>query len=118
MPPLMRWLPAGFATAATTATTSTTETATTAARACRHRLRLVDGEVTAAKIVIVQLLDRLLRLFVGAHLNEAEAARSTGSHVAHDLDAFDRAAAREELFEILLPRAVRKVSHVKFSTHR
>ena len=29
MPPLMRWLPAGFATAAAATTTSTTEAATT-----------------------------------------------------------------------------------------
>jgi len=33
----------------------------------------------------VQLGNCLLRLFIRAHLDEREAARAAGSHVAHDL---------------------------------
>src|SRR5688572_31592307 len=115
MPP--SFLPPRLAapTTATAATAAATESA--AARAGRHRLRLVDGQVAAAEVVVVELVDGALRFFVGRHLDEAEAACTAGCHVAHDLDALDSATAGEELLQILLPRAVREVAHVKFSTH-
>ena len=112
-------LPARLSASAATAASATEAAATTAAAgACRHGLRLVDGEVAPAEVVVVQLFDRALRFLVGGHLDEAEAPGASRRHVAHDLHAFDGAASREELFEILLARGVRKVTHVKFSTHR
>ena len=80
-------------------------------------LGFVDGEIAAAEVVVVQLFDRALRFLVGGHLDEAEAPRPSRRHVAHDLHALDRPAACKELLEILLPRAVREVAHVEFSTH-
>jgi hypothetical protein len=108
-------LPAGLATAAAAAAKAAAPAAAT--RACGHGLGLIDGQVAAAEIMIVQLLDRALRFLVGRHLDEAEASGATGCHVAHDFDAFDVSAAREELLEILLARGVRKVPDVEFSTH-
>ena len=110
-------LPTWLATSAA-ATAATAEAATaTAAGARGHRLGLIHGQIAATKIVIVQLLDRTLSLFIGSHLDETEATSPTRGHVAHDLDALDGAAGGKELFEILFSRAVRKVPHVKFSTH-
>src|SRR5688572_25311280 len=116
MPPF--FLPPRLA-APTTATAATAAAAeATAARACGHRLRLVDGQVPAAEVVVVELIDRLLRFLIGRHLDEPESARPAGGHVAHDLDALDGSASGEELLQVLLSRAVREVAHVKFSTHR
>src|SRR5829696_3421959 len=115
MPPVP--LPPGLAPSTAAAAATAAEAAATAARPCRHRLRLVDRQVAAAEVVVVQLLDRALRLLVGRHLDEAEPAGTTGGHVAHDLHALDGATACEQLFEVLLTRGVRKVPHVKFSTH-
>ena len=77
----------------------------TAAGARRHRLGLIDGQVATTEIVIVQLLDRTLSLFVRSHLDEAESTSATSRHVAHDFHALDRAAAGKELLEILLSRS-------------
>jgi hypothetical protein len=67
--------------------------------------------------VVVQLLDGALRLLFGRHFHEPEAARAARGHVAHDLHALDGPAARKELLQILLSRAIREVAHVEFSTH-
>jgi hypothetical protein len=116
MPP--SHLPPRFAapTTATASTAAAAEAATAGAR--RHRLRLVNGQVPAAEVVVVELIDGFLRLLVGRHLDEPESACAASRHVAHDLDALDGATSGEELLQVLLSRAVREVAHVKFSTHR
>src|SRR6516225_10574926 len=59
-------------------TTTTRAAAATAmsAGSCGLRSRFVDGECTAAELTAVQLGNRLLRAFVGAHFNEREAPRA------------------------------------------
>src|SRR4029077_80394 len=97
--------------------TVTSATAAESARTLRLRTRLVHGQTAAAQLEIVQLVDRLLRFFVRAHLHEREAARPAGGHVAHDLHGFDRARAGEQVLKVGFTGFVRKVPNVKSSTH-
>src|SRR5712671_2528851 len=46
--------------------------------------RLVDGQRAAAHLERVELAGRLLRLFIGRHFDECEAAGPAGGRVAHD----------------------------------
>ena len=87
------------------------------ARALRLRTRFVHGEVAAAVVVVVQRGDRLLRVLVGRHLDEREAARAAGGHVAHHVDAFHRAGAGKQLLEVLFDGLVRQVADVELSSH-
>src|SRR5687767_10611775 len=81
--------------AAAVATPAAVTAATEAARPLRSRPRLVHREITAAEVGVVQLVDRLLRVLVGRHLDEREAARPPRGHVAHHLDGIDGARSRE-----------------------
>src|SRR2546425_1931832 len=60
-------LPARFRAPVAAAVITTTRTR-------RHRLRMVDGEVAAAKRLLVQLGNRRVRLGRAAHLHEGETA--------------------------------------------
>src|SRR5882672_4290327 len=59
--------------------------------------RLVDDEVPIPKQAPVQHLDGLGQLFLGRHLDEAEAAGPAGKLIGNDTDGFDRAGLLEEL---------------------
>ena len=65
----------------------------------------------------MQLGDRLLRAFIGRHLDEAEAARAARGHVAHHCHRFDRTDPLEQLLKILLRRAVGRFP-LQLPTHR
>src|SRR5262249_2487646 len=54
----------------------------------RFRARLVDGEASTTKLVLVEFVDRALRLFIRAHFHECEAASAARRHVADDLHRF------------------------------
>jgi hypothetical protein len=110
------WLPAGLGAPTASAATVPTAAESTASRA-GLRTRFVDRQVAASKVLLVQQADRLLRFFVRAHLDKPEPTRAAGGHVAHDVDGFDRAGAREQGLKILLGRVVREVSYVKFPSH-
>src|SRR4051812_42018348 len=115
----VRRLPARFAVAAARAAAIAAVAAAAAesARALRLGARFVDGQTAAAQLIVVQLGDRLLRLFIRAHFHERKAARAPGCHVAHHLHRFHGAGAGEQILQIVLPGFVRKVSHVKSATH-
>src|SRR4051812_11605570 len=81
-------LPARFGPATRAAAIAAVAAAAEPAGALRLRARLVHGQAASAKLVVVQLADRLLRLFVGAHLHERKTARASGRHVTHHLDGF------------------------------
>ena len=121
-------LPAGLAAivaaatapAATTAAAEATaaaaaETATTAP--IRFGPRLVHGEIAAAQRILVELLNRLLRILVGGHLHEREAARAARHLIAHDGDRLDLTGLSEEILQILLAGAEREIAHKKFPSH-
>src|SRR6266545_1672875 len=109
-------LPAGFGPTALAAAVATA--ATVCASAARGlRARLVDGEAAAAELMLVEHRDRLLRILVGRHFDEREAARAARGHITHHVDAVDRARGREERAEVLVVGVVREVADVEFSCH-
>src|SRR6185295_5527329 len=111
-------LPARFRTAARVAAAiAVSAAAAESARSFRLRTRLVDRQAAAAQLIVVQLGNGLLRLFVRAHLHEREPARPARGHVAHHLHRFDGAGAGEQVLQVVFAGLVRKISHVKSATH-
>ena len=68
---------------------------TVAAGALRLRARLVDGQVSAAQLTVVELFDRLLRVLFGSHFDERKPTRAARGHIAHDADALDGSCLTE-----------------------
>src|SRR5206468_13053171 len=63
------------ATAPAAATTASTEPAAAVAAAARLlRTRFIDRQRTAAEALLVELCNRILRVLVGGHFDEREAA--------------------------------------------
>src|SRR5918994_767154 len=93
----IRFLPSRFALAvaaaacaAATVSAAATAAITAAASATAaggFRSRLVDCQVAAPEVGIVQLIDRLLRILIGHHLDERESAGTAGGHVTHQVHA-------------------------------
>src|SRR5437762_942837 len=81
------------------------------------RPRFVDGETATPKLIFIQLCDRLLRLVLGAHLNERKPTRAPRGHVAHHFHRFHRAGAGEQLLELRFPGFIREISDIQLSTH-
>src|SRR5262245_52607005 len=88
-----------------------------AAGSLRTRPRFVDRQIAATERIVVQLVDRLLRVFVRGHLDERESACATRGHVAHHLDRVDRAGRGKELLQLRLPCRERQVADVEFPSH-
>src|SRR5207237_9380454 len=95
---------AAAAAVAAAATAAATAAAPIAARS--RRLRLVHCERPAVEHLAVQLLDRLRRIRVLEHLDEAEAAGSPGKAVDRHAGRTDRAHLFEERAQALAPPAV------------
>src|SRR5438132_12912983 len=102
---------AASATAAAVAAAATAAAAPIAARS--RRLRLVHCERPAVEHLAVQLLDRLRRVRVLEHLNEAEAAGAPGITVDRDAGRTDRADLLEERAQALVCRVVRQTAYIK-----
>src|SRR6185436_15781602 len=96
---------------------ATVAAAAESTRALRLRTRFVDGEAAAAKLKVIQLVDRFGCFLVRAHFHEGEPARAAGGHVAHHLHRFDGAGAGEQVLKIGFTGFVRQVSNVKSATH-
>jgi hypothetical protein len=113
-------LPAGLS-ARTPAPSAARSTAfvPAAARASVRRLRtrFIDRHTTASELGLVQIRDRLLRLFISSHFDEGEPARPTGCHVAHDAHGIHGANAAEQLFELGFRDVIRKISNKQLTTH-
>src|SRR5688500_15637029 len=84
------------------AAAAVTAVATAAATAATifARARDVHLEVATVEGLAVELLDRCLRLFGGAHLDEAEAARAPRVAIGDDGRAVHRAERREQLRQV------------------
>src|SRR5436190_5989748 len=83
----------------------------------RLRPRFVVGQTAAPKLIFIQLCDRLLRLVLGAHLNERKPTRAPRGHVAHHFHRFHRAGAAEQLLELRFSGFIREISDIQLSTH-
>src|SRR5215203_3398785 len=111
-------LSASIATAAATAAAAAAATSTEAATAAgRLRTRLIHCQVAAAKLRIVQLVDRVLRVFLRHHLDERKSARPPGGHVANDVHRFDLSDTAEQIVQLLFARREGEVADVEFSSH-
>src|SRR5688572_14363628 len=111
-------LPARLAaTAATAAATAATVAAATAA-ARRLRPSLIDGQPAAAERAIVQLRHGSLRVLIGGHFDEGEAACATRLAVPHDVHRFDGTSLGKERLQVVFVGFVGKVADVKLTTHQ
>src|SRR5438105_15454930 len=72
---------------------------------------------TLFRSIFIQLCDRLLRLVLGAHLNERKPARPPRGHVAHHFHRFHRAGAGEQVLELRFSGFIREISDIQLSTH-
>src|SRR5438034_6379427 len=81
------------------------------------RPRFVDGKTASPKLIFIQLCDRLLRLVLGAHLNERKPARAPRGHVAHHFHRFHGAGAGEQVLELRFSGFIREISDIQLSTH-
>src|SRR5512146_2687873 len=77
----------------------------------------VDFDGAALEIVTVQLLDRLLRLAVGPHLDETESARLACFTIRDDRRGFTGPCLRKELLQLLLAHAECEIAYVKLCAH-
>jgi hypothetical protein len=87
--------PAAAAAPPTAAAPSTAAATEAAATPWRHRPSFVHGERTAAEALLVELRNRILRILVGRHFHECEAASAPGLTVPHDTDGRHRAGLRK-----------------------
>jgi hypothetical protein len=118
-------LPARLASAATTATTTVSAAATTTAAAAakvtaadRLRPGLVDHQRASIELVLVEFVDRFLRVVVTCHFNERESARATGRLIAHHANIVDRSCSAEQLCEFFIRAFIREVAYVQSAAHR
>src|SRR5262245_17917220 len=79
---------------------------------------LGDGELPAADLVAVQLLDGALGLLGRVHLDEAEAAGLSGGPVGDDRGRLDGARTREEVVQLLVGCGKGQVPHEELLAHR
>ena len=106
------------AAATTTAAAISAATAITTATAAATLVAgpgLVDGQITAAEILAVEAVHRVLATI--GHLNETEAAGSIRLAVHDDLCRKHLAVAAEQLVQLIRRRVVRQVSDVKLFGH-
>lgn len=115
-------VPTAAATAAEAATASTTtKAAATAAATAKAAARrtillwpgLVDGQSTTGKLIAVERLDRGVGRFLRLHLDETEATRTPSVAISDDIRRINLTRLTEQLLEILLRHAERKVAYVQ-----
>src|SRR4051794_29467173 len=100
---------AAAATTAAAATVSTaTATTTAATRTLFARLGFVDGQGAAIDLLAIEGGDDGLRLFIGRHLDEAEALAAAAVAIGDDFRALHGAVRAAELLEIRAGGVVRK----------
>src|SRR5450631_1198617 len=87
---------------------------TTAAAALGLGTRLRNGQGPAADFLAVQARDGRVAFRVVAELDEAETLRAAAIAVGDHGDGVHGPVGREQVAQIALARAVRKISHVQF----
>jgi hypothetical protein len=102
---------AAAAEAAASTTAATETTTTTAAAALFAGSGFVDGQRTATEVVTVERLNGGAS-FIVIHLDESEAAGTTGLSIGHEMDAMHGAVRGEQLREVVLGGRERKVPDV------
>src|SRR5262249_45826447 len=115
-PRFHRRLPARLASAAAAATVPAAS-APPPATAFPPGPPFPHGQSPTPHLVLIELRGRLLRFFVGRHLDEREAPRASGRSVAHHTYRLDIPSPAEQFLEFRLARAVRQIPDVKPSTH-
>src|SRR5205823_883008 len=109
-------LPAGFLTSPATAATATTPAAatpasaesTTTAATRLLRPRFVHRQRASTEALLVELRDRILRVLIGRHFHEREAARPAGFAIPHDVHGRDIAGFRKQRGEVVFIGVVRE----------
>src|SRR6185369_706472 len=109
------WRLVALATAATTAAATATAPATAAWGALA---RLTDGQRATTERLAVERVHCRLRLGIGCHLDECEAARPPGLPIGHDLHFLHLPAVLlEEGSQLRLLALVREVPYVQSLSH-
>jgi hypothetical protein len=106
---------AAAAAAATTAAAAAE--AATAATALRTFLSLVDAQRATVEVGAVHGRDGSLRLLLGSHGDETEAARATGLAIGHDVRVSDLAGAGESLAQDVRGGVKREIADVEAIAH-
>jgi hypothetical protein len=103
--------------AAATESAASTATARPTPATGRFRLRLIHDNRAPVHLMLMEFLDRLLRGLVIRHFDEAESARASRGHVAHDPGTCDIANSAEERHQIFICGFVREIPNVQPATH-
>jgi hypothetical protein len=104
--------------AATTATATPAISAATAVRATGAGASLVNLNLSALQVGVIECLDCLGRVGRLGHLDETEAARLPREFVAHDDRALDLSRLRKQLCQVFLRNRVGEVAYIQFSGHK
>jgi hypothetical protein len=109
---------AAAALSATAAATPAITAAATAARATGAGARLVNLNLSALQVGVVECLDCGGRLGRIRHLDETEAARLPREFVGHDDRALDLSRLRKEFRQVFLRNRVGQVAYIQFCGHK
>jgi hypothetical protein len=99
------------ATAAAT-TVSTTTAAATAGTAVFFGPSFVAGNSAPGNFLLIQTIDRCLRLIRTWHLNESETTRTTCLAICNDTNLRDLAKTTESLTNLVFRSSERQVTHI------
>lgn len=105
------------AAVATPATASAIASAATAARAARAT-RLINLDLAALEIDVVEFLNGSGRLGRIGHFDESKAARLTGKFIGDYDCAFDLPRLRKQIREFLLSYRIGKIAYVQLRGHQ
>jgi hypothetical protein len=100
------------------AATAAISAAATAARATGAGARLVNLNLSALEVGVIEGLDCGGRLSRIRHLDETEAARLPREFVGHDDRALDLSRLRKQLCQVFLRNRVGQVAYIQFSGHK
>jgi hypothetical protein len=105
-------------TAAATLSATAAATAAISAAATGAGARLVNLNLSALQVGVVECLDRLGRVGRLGHLDETEAARLPREFVGHDDRALDLSRLRKEFRQVFLRNRVGQVAYIQFCGHK
>jgi hypothetical protein len=105
---------AAVSTASAAITAATAAASTTATTTFGLRSRFVHHQVSSAKILTVQRIDRALRIFVTVYLNECKTARLARETIPNEIDTRGTDTdLREILCNLFIRRGKRKIANVE-----
>src|SRR5207253_10071859 len=117
LPPRLLAPPPAPTAAATTAAAAPAPAESAAAATRLLWPRLVDRQRSPAEALFVELGDRILRILIGRHFHEREAARPAGLAIPHHVHGRDVAGFRKERREIVFIGVVREIANIQFVAH-